>query len=569
MLNIDAYKRLDALFAQIHAHWTLTIWIAIGYAGGIHRLQKWVVGLLITGTRSITRVTSCYKRTRKRGISCRYMAKRSAFELKWPLVCWNTALAVFSLLGFIRMSEEFSHVVRNYPLLDSISYPGDPREPAGFWCFAFAISKVLELFDTVFIVLRKKKLIFLHWYHHAVVVVMVWHTLKEAAGSGRWFILMNYGEHALMYGYYALAAAGLGMPRAVSMVLTTLQTVQMFTGVAISFIVLYWKLQGRIMQQSYENLFLCFSVYVSFAVLFCNFFNKSYIEEKEQKTKAANGTYPAVAEICGEAYYVIPNKYASLVGPERWWHTVDVEALLAALNTPWTHTIWVAIIYALITHMLQKHMETRPAFELKWPLIVWNSLLAVFSILGFIRLSEEFSHVIRNYPLLDSISYGGEPNGPMGFWCMCFGVSKFFELFDTTFVLLRKKKLIFLHWYHHAVVLVVVLHSLKEAAGSGRWFILMNYGVHSLMYSYYALAAAGVRMPRAVSMVITTLQTTQMFTGVAISFIVFYWKLQGRYMQQSFENLFLCFAVYVSFAVLFSDFFSKAYLDKAPKAKAA
>ncbi|KAF8374529.1 hypothetical protein PRIPAC_80958 [Pristionchus pacificus] len=76
-------------------------------------------------------------------------------------------------------------------------------------------------------------------------------------------------------------------------------------------------------------------------------------------------------------------------------------------------------------------------------------------------------------------------------------------------------------------------------------------------------------MPRAVSMMITTLQTTQMFTGVAISFIVFYWKLQGRVMQQSFENLFLCFAVYVSFAVLFSDFFSKAYLEKAPKAKAA
>lgn len=32
----------DALFAQIHAHWTLTIWIAIAYALGIHKLQKWV-----------------------------------------------------------------------------------------------------------------------------------------------------------------------------------------------------------------------------------------------------------------------------------------------------------------------------------------------------------------------------------------------------------------------------------------------------------------------------------------------------------------------------------------------
>ncbi|KAF8356186.1 hypothetical protein PRIPAC_97809 [Pristionchus pacificus] len=271
--------------------------------------------------------------------------------------------------------------------------------------------------------------------------------------------------------------------------------------------------------------------------------------------------YPAVMEASGTAYYIIPYKYASLIGPERSWHTVDL-----------------------------RYKAKRPAFELKWPLFTWNATLALFSLLGFIRLSEEFAHVLRTYPQLDSISYTADPLEPIGLWCFCFGASPrfargrggietrqesgdcltFLELFDTVFIVLRKKKLIFLHSYHHAVVLVVVWHALKEAAASGRWFILMNYGVHSLMYAYYALAAVGVRMPRAVSMVLTTLQTAQMFTGVAISFIVFYWKLQRRIMQQSFENLFLCFAVYVSFAVLFSNFFNKSYLaEKEPKAKAA
>lgn len=39
------------------------------------------------------------------------------------------------------------------------------------------------------------------------------------------------------------------------------------------------------MQQTYENLFFSFAIYASFAILFSNFFSKSYLKEKEQKTK--------------------------------------------------------------------------------------------------------------------------------------------------------------------------------------------------------------------------------------------------------------------------------------------
>lgn len=52
----------------------------------------------------------------------------------------------------------------------------NPQEVAAFWAMCFALSKVAELMDTVFLVLRKRPLIFLHWYHHAVVLVYVWHS---------------------------------------------------------------------------------------------------------------------------------------------------------------------------------------------------------------------------------------------------------------------------------------------------------------------------------------------------------------------------------------------------------
>lgn len=80
------------------------------------------------------------------------------------------------------------------------------------------------------------------------------------------------------------------------------------------------------------------------------------------------------------------------------------------------------------------------------------------------------------------------------------------------------------------------------------------------MYTYYAITASGKRLPKAVSMVVTTLQTLQMFVGVCISIYVYQLKRAGVACQQSYENLYLCFAIYVSFAILFLKFFVDAYI---------
>lgn len=88
-------------------------------------------------------------------------------------------LSSFSIIATLRYGEEFVYVLRNRPFYHSVCYSTNPSSAAAFWACCFALSKVAELFDTVFVVLRKKPLIFLHWYHHAVVLVYVWHSGKE------------------------------------------------------------------------------------------------------------------------------------------------------------------------------------------------------------------------------------------------------------------------------------------------------------------------------------------------------------------------------------------------------
>lgn len=65
------------------------------------------------------------------------------------------------------VSLELSHHIHDDNLLD-----------------VYCLHKVPELVDTVFIVLRKRPLIFLHWYHHVTVLLFCWSSFATESGSG-------------------------------------------------------------------------------------------------------------------------------------------------------------------------------------------------------------------------------------------------------------------------------------------------------------------------------------------------------------------------------------------------
>jgi len=146
-----------------------------------------------------------------------------------------------------------------------------------------------------------------------------------------------------------------------------------------------------------------------------------------------------------------------------------------------------------------------------------------------------------------------------GLWFFMFCTSKILELFDTVFIVLRKQKLIFLHWYHHLSVLWICLYSYVDGTSSSRIVALMNYSVHTIMYSYYTLKAMQIRVPRSVNMLITTLQISQMFIGLLLTITIFYLLHNGFVCEVTLKQNTIGFLIYLSYFLLFIRFFYFTY----------
>ncbi|CAG0924746.1 unnamed protein product, partial [Notodromas monacha] len=145
----------------------------------------------------------------------------------------------------------------------------------------FAISKVPELLDTAFIVLRKRPLIFLHWYHHITVLMYTWYAVSCVIGPGRWFVTMNFIVHSVMYSYYALRARGIHTPKAVSMIITTMQILQMAIGCVVNATAYKIRFVDGIeaCRISWNDILSSLLLYSSYLYLFALFFRNSYFKK--------------------------------------------------------------------------------------------------------------------------------------------------------------------------------------------------------------------------------------------------------------------------------------------------
>jgi len=79
----------------------------------------------------------------------------------------------------------------------------------GFWLYIYYLSKYYEMIDTLILLVKGKKVSFLHSYHHAVMTGLTWSWVYYGWLEGSWWcVLVNSIIHFFMYLYYTMATVG-------------------------------------------------------------------------------------------------------------------------------------------------------------------------------------------------------------------------------------------------------------------------------------------------------------------------------------------------------------------------
>ena len=209
-------------------------------------------------------------------------------------------------------------------------------------------------------------------------------------------------------------------------------------------------------------------------------------------------------------------------------------------------------------------MKDRKPYNLKYTMLTYNVIMACINAYfvsiviyncDYGRRFIDFKYPDRNNRSEQAMY---ELNMAWYYW-----MTKFFDLFDTVFFILRKKDkthVTFLHLYHHTVVpifgyLCFVHNAIMPATAL---FGLINGTIHVIMYSYYALCALGPQVRKYLwwKKYITQLQLGQFVFGMFYGIIMVF-KQEG-YPQFWF---WIGLSQPFFFFKMFYDFYQKSYTE--------
>lgn len=199
----------------------------------------WIQQLPLLNIKVLCSMTLCYL-----GIvyilSQIYMKNREKYSLIMITRIHNIILFIWSFIMFIGVLIGLLPFIINDGLFESIIVDKDIRvfKSIQFWYYMYYICKYYEMIDTVILVLKKKRIIFLHIFHHAI---MPWSTY--AAISQRWIpsvyaLVWNNLIHIFMYYYYFISTFKTSSSISWKSYLTLMQIIQFIGGIFTA--LLYW-----------------------------------------------------------------------------------------------------------------------------------------------------------------------------------------------------------------------------------------------------------------------------------------------------------------------------------------
>ncbi|VVC28059.1 Hypothetical protein CINCED_3A021647 [Cinara cedri] len=209
-----------------------------------------------------------------------YMMKnRKPMNVKYMMLLYNAVQTLFNgwLVAWFFTTPNVINDLLNYtchPLPRDLNQFNLRQMNISAWYFL--LSKILDLLDTVFFVLRKKQsqVTFLHVYHHVNMVFSCWTYLKYIKGEQMVICaVINAIIHCVMYSYYFLSALGPQMQKYLwwKKYLTRMQIVQFL-------VILMYNIFLYTSNCKYPRLFMLytFADVSLFLYLFLMFYMKTY-----------------------------------------------------------------------------------------------------------------------------------------------------------------------------------------------------------------------------------------------------------------------------------------------------
>ncbi|XP_075225871.1 uncharacterized protein LOC142327007 [Lycorma delicatula] len=386
----------------------------------------------------------------------RLMRNRNPFELDKVMIAYNVIQIITNFYLFYKIAAE----AISSPTFMLLTAFEEELEERWIYVYYYFLDKVLDLADTIFMVLRKKnsQITFLHLYHHTIMVVVSWISTAYIGPSiAAFFGAVNTFVHLVMYFYYLLTAARPEYKKSV-----------------------WWK---RHLTQLQLIQFIVITVH---AIL--NILNPSSIFPKG-----------LVAIFIPQGVIMMPQNASSIIEKINEWvsnpHKIITENISPVvrewplMSTP-TYTFAILCFYLYFCLYLgPRLMRNRKPFELDKVMIVYNVIQIVTNIYLFYTVAAEGI----TSPTFKLLTATEEWEDEMWIYVYYYFLDKILDLGDTIFMVLRKKnsQITFLHLYHHTMVIVV---SWISTAYIGPSFAIVfgavNTFVHSVMYFYYLLTAA-------------------------------------------------------------------------------
>ncbi|KAF9195300.1 hypothetical protein BGZ51_002815 [Haplosporangium sp. Z 767] len=226
------------------------------------------------------------------------MKTQDAFKLKHIFILHNFLLTLASGALLLLFIENLVPILARHGVFYAICDDGAWTQRLELLYYLNYLVKYWELADTVFLVLKKKPLEFLHYYHHSMTMILCFIQLGGNTSVSWVPITLNLTVHVFMYYYYMRSAAGVRIWW--KQYLTTLQIIQFVLDLGFIYFAAYhyfasahfpWvPMVGKCAGTDGSAAFGC-GLLSSYLLLFINFYRMTYnAKAKAQKQRGSNFT---------------------------------------------------------------------------------------------------------------------------------------------------------------------------------------------------------------------------------------------------------------------------------------